>query len=139
MPKLKNLQLQRLKIPQPQLRIKTPQLKKIPHTATNLAQPNKYIFILKNVKPSRQPPVVRIISRDIELDIASQHNLKRAGLKLLFHLECSQPSPSVRALGSSSNGVGWGGGGGLEAIGIDVCFQMDCTFYDSILSFLLVS
>ena len=43
------------------------------------------IKVQSNVKPNRQPPIVRMILRDPELDIASWHQLKWAGLKVLAH------------------------------------------------------
>lgn len=41
------------------------------------------IKVQSNGKPNSQPPIVRMISRDPELDTASWHKLKWAGLKLL--------------------------------------------------------
>lgn len=86
------------------------------------------ITVQSNVKSNRQPRVVRIIPRAPELDVASWHQLKWAGLKLLAQslhsnraalsrLEWSHATPSVRALGSSRVVV-WG-----EATGCAICFQ----------------
>ena len=57
------------------------------------------IKVQSNVKPNRQPPIVRIISRDPELDIASWHQLKWGDLRcwLTLHTDrrCSAPPAAV--------------------------------------------
>lgn len=73
------------------------------------------IKVQSNVKPNRQPPIVRMISRDPELDIASWHQLKWAGLRcwLTLHTDrrCSVPPGVVpRCPRDETSGQQQGGG-----------------------------